>query len=212
MPDWATAVIAADPATAEAQGEPAGPPGWGRLLAHSALLDAGSGTGQLWFLDRGAWEEALAFATSGGRQMRAVRVWDALVGDRDASPVDHCYVSAVADLGTAAALEFDDPAVAGAIHRTLGSYLPLLGRRLVAISTLMSDWRHCCGALTVFEARSPAEAGMLALDDPWRALFSGRLFRLERAIVRRVAPPAGPNTQRYGGANPWPGGSFGPPA
>ncbi len=110
MPDWATAVIAVDPATAEAPGEPAGPPGRGRLLAHSALLDAGSGTGQLWLLDRDAWEEALAFATGDGRQVRAVRVWDALIGDGLASPVDHCYVSAVVDLGTEAALEFDDTA------------------------------------------------------------------------------------------------------
>ncbi len=210
MPDWATALIAVDPATAEVPGEPAGPPGGGNLLAHSALLDAGSGTGHLWLLDRGAWEEALAFAASDGRQVRAVRVWDALVGDRFAAPVDGWYASVVVDLGRAA-LEFDDPAVAGAIHRTLASYLPLLGRRLIATSTLMSDWRTCCGALTVFEARSHAEARMLALEDPWRSLFSGRLFRLGRAIVRRLVPPAGPGTQRYGGASPWPGGRFGPP-
>lgn len=208
MPEWATALIALDSAAAGVSGEGAGPPGRGRLLAHSALLDAGSGTGQLWLLDRGAWDEAVALASEEGRPARAVRVWDALVGDATTAPVDHWYASVVADLGTAA-LEFDDPAVAGAIHRTLGAYLPLLGPRLVATSTLMSDWRHCCGALTVFEAGSPAEAGTLAWDDPWRALFPGRLFRLERAIVRRVAPPAGPGTQRYGGANPWPGGSFG---
>src|SRR5260370_970316 len=36
-PVGATPVIAVDPATAEAPGEPAGPPGRGRLLAHSAL-------------------------------------------------------------------------------------------------------------------------------------------------------------------------------
>ena len=118
------------------------------------------------------------------------------------------YLSAPADLGTAA-LEFDDPAVSGALQRTLASYLPLLGRRLIATSTLMSDWRRCAGALTAFEAQSEAEALTLAAADPWRALFTGRLFRLERAIVRRVPAPAGPNTQRYGGANPWPGGRFG---
>jgi hypothetical protein len=105
--------------------------------------------------------------------------------------------------------EFDDPAVVGAIRRTLGGFLPLLGRRFIATSTLMPDWRQCAGALTVFEAGSEAEAQMLASNDPWQAIFTGRLFRLERAIVRRMLPPAGPNTQRYGGASPWPGGTFG---
>jgi hypothetical protein len=91
----------------------------------------------------------------------------------------------------------------------LASYLPRLGRRLVATSTLMPDWTHCAGGFTVFEARSEVEARTLAADDPWRALYRGRLFRLERAIVRRLPAPAGPNTQRYGGANPWPGSTFG---
>lgn len=206
MPDWATAVMAVETATAEATFEPFGPPGRGRVLAHSSLLDVGSGSGQLWFLDRDAWEEALAVAPA-GRQVRALRVWNALV-DNASARVDQWYLSGAADLGTAA-LEFDDPAVAGAIQRTLASYLPLLGGRFIATSTLMSDWRHCAGALTVFEARSEAEARTLAVDDPWRTIFPGRLFRLERMIFRRVAPPVGPNTQRYGGANPWPGGAFG---
>lgn len=207
MPDWATAVIAVETEAAEAAWEPFGTPGRGRLLAQSALLDAGSGGGQLWFLDRGAWEEALAVAPTGGRQVRAVRIWDAVVIEGSPQPVEGWYASAAADLGTAA-LDFDDPAVVGAIRRTLASYLPLLGSRLVAISTVMPDWRHCCGALTVFEARSEAEAATMAAEDPWRAIFGGRLFRLERPIVRRVPPPAGPGTQRYGGASPWPGGSF----
>lgn len=207
MPDWATALIAVESMTAEAGGETFGPPGRGRLLAHSALLDAGSGVGHVWLLDRSAWEEALAAASRVGHQIRAVRVWDAVVAEGSASPVDQCYLSASVDLGTSA-LEFDDPAVSGAIRRTLESYLPLLGRRLIATSTLMSDWRHCCGALTAFEASSAAEASVLASGDPWRAMFRSRLFRLERAVFRRVPPPAGPNTQRYGGANPWPGGAF----
>ena len=207
MPDWATALIAVESMTAEAGGETFGPPGRGRLLAHSALVDAGSGGGHVWLLDRSAWEEALAVASRVGRQIRAVRVWDAVVAEGSAPPVDQWYVSVSLDLGTPA-LEFDDPAVSGAIRRTLESYLPLLGRRLIATSTLMSDWRHCCGALTAFEAGSAAEARVLASDDPWRAMFPGRLFRLERAVFRHVPPPAGPNTQRYGGTNPWPGGAF----
>lgn len=208
MPDWATAVIAVRTGAAEAVFEPFGPPGRGRILAHSPLLDTGSGGGQLWFLDRGAWEEALAVAPPESQQVRALRVWDGVVDAGAATPVDHWYLSAAADLG-APALEFDDPAVVGAIQRSLASYLPRLGSRFIATSALMPDWRHCAGALTVFESRSEAEARTLAADDPWRAMFPARLFRLERAIFRRVAPPAGPSTQRYGGANPWPGGRFG---
>jgi hypothetical protein len=201
MPAWATGVIAVQPA----QGKPLVTPGRGDLLAHSALLDAGDGSGHLWLLDRSAWKEGLAAASE--RQARAVRVWDALVGDASAPPAEGWYLSAAVDLGTSA-LEFDDPAVAGAIKRTLAGYLPLLGHRFIATSTLMPDWRRCCGALTAFSARSDAEAGTLALEDPWRSLFPGRLFRLERAILQRVSPPAGPNTQRYGGANPWPASRF----
>ncbi|HZV49670.1 MAG TPA: hypothetical protein VFD49_07870 [Candidatus Dormibacteraeota bacterium] len=206
MPSWATAVIVVE-AAAEPVPRSIVSPGRGRPLAHSPLGDAGDGRGQLWFLDRGACEEARA-ATPAGEEARTLRTWDALVDEGAAATADGWYLSLPADLGTGA-LEFDDPAVAGAIQRTLGSYLPLLGHRVVATSTLMPDWRRCAGALTVFEARSEAEARTLAANDPWRAIFTGRLFRLERAIVRRVPPPAGPGTQRYGGANPWPGGAFG---
>lgn len=207
MPDWATAVIAVEMGPAEALFEPFGPPGRGRILAHSALIGVGGGSGHLTLLDRGAWEEALAVVAGEGQQVRALRCWDAVVEERPAAPADAWYLSVAADLGTAA-LEFDDPAVTGGIRRTLAGYLPLLGDRFVATSTLMPDWRHCAGALTVFRAGSETEARTLAGDDPWRAVFPGRLFRLDQAIFRRLAPPAGPGTQRYGGANPWPGGSF----
>ncbi|MBO0682536.1 MAG: hypothetical protein J2P45_05215 [Candidatus Dormibacteraeota bacterium] len=207
MPDWATAVIAVEMGTAEALFEPFGPPGRGRILAHSALIGVGGGSGHLTLLDRGAWEEALAVVAGEGQQVRALRCWDAVVEERPAAPADAWYLSVAADLGTAA-LEFDDPAVTGGIRRTLAGYLPLLGDRFVATSTLMPDWRHCVGALTVFRAGSETEARTLAGDDPWRAVFPGRLFRLDQAIFRRLAPPAGPGTQRYGGANPWPGGAF----
>jgi hypothetical protein len=211
VPVWATAVLAVETRTGApapmTEPEPLGWPDGGRLLAHSRLLDAGSGSGQLAFLERSAWKETLAIGAVEGREQRALRVWEEVVAEGAAEPADGWYLSAAADLH-AAALEFDDPAVSGAIQRTLASYLPLLGRRLVAISTVMPDWRRCAGALTVFDARSEAEARTLAANDPWRAIFPGRLFRLERAIVRRVPAPAGPNTQRYGGANPWPGGSF----
>jgi len=204
MRAWATAVMAVETPSAD----PAVAPGTGGLLARSRLLDAGCGGGQLSFLERGAWKEALAIAPVEGRQLRALRVWDEVVAEGAADPADGWYVSIPADLGSAA-LEFDDTAIVGAIRRTLATYLPLLGRRVIATSTLMSDWKRCAGALTVFEAGSDAEARMLGANDPWRAIFPGRLFRLEHAIIRRVPGPVGPNTQRYGGANPWPGGTFG---
>jgi hypothetical protein len=207
VPHWATAVLAAETRSSEPVPESLVQPGRGRVLASSRLLDTGSGAG-LWLLERDAWQDASTIEPGEGRRLRAFRVWDALVAEGAAAPVEGWYVSAAADLGTAA-LQFDDPAVAGAIRRTLAGYLPLLGRRLVATSTLMPNSRRCAGALTVFEARSEDEARTLASNDPWRAIFPGRLFRLERAIVARVPAPAGPVTQRYGGANPWPASTFG---
>lgn len=207
MPAWVTAVMAIETGTAAQMLESFVPTGQSRLLAHSRLLDAGSGTGQLWFLERGAWREEISAAAE-GRKQRVLRVWDKVVAQGPADPVHGWYLSAPVDLGSAA-LAFDDQAVVGAIKRTLASYLPLLGRRLIATSTLMPDWTRCAGALTAFEAQSEAEARTLAANDPWRAIFTGRLFRLERAIVCRVPAPTGPNTQRYGGANPWPGATFG---
>jgi hypothetical protein len=203
MPHWATAVLVVERRT----GVPVTTIPPDGLLAHSRLLDAGSGSGHLWFLERAAWKEAMTIAPAEGRQERALRIWDEVVAAGAADPADGWYVSVPTDLGSAA-LEFDDVAVIGAIQRTLESFLPLLGRRLIATSTLMPDWRRCAGSLTAFEAGSDAEARMLAENDPWRAIFPGRVFRLERAIVGRVPPPVGPSTQRYGGANPWPGGTF----
>jgi hypothetical protein len=203
MPQWATAVIAAQPGRSDL----VVPAGQDHLVAHSALLDAGDGGGDLWLLDRSAWKATLE-AAPGDRLARAVRVWDAVLAEGSDQPAERWYVSIAVDLGTSS-LEFDDPAVEGAIKRLLAGYLPLLGRRFVATSTVMPDWQRCCGGLTAFSAESDAEARTLALDDPWRILFPGRVFRLERAILRRMTPPAGPNTQRYGGANPWPGDRFG---
>lgn len=205
---WATAVVAVEGPGARPQPKSLVSPDRRWLLADSPLLDAGDGRGELWLLERDAWKASVLLSPAEGWQERALRVWDGVVAQGAGAQLAHgWYVSVSADIGTAA-LEFDDPAVIGAIRRTMASFLPLLGSRFIATSTLMPDWRRCAGALTVFEARSEAEARMLAASDPWQALFAGRLFRLERAVFRRVLPPAGPNTQRYGGANPWPGGSF----
>jgi hypothetical protein len=177
----------------------------GRVLAESPLLDAGSGPANLVALEREAWKEVRRRA-AGKPDVRVLRVWDEVFGDGEGAG-GPLYLSLVANVDEAA-LEYDDPTVTGAARATLATFLPLLATRFVAISTLMMDWSHCSGALTVFEAASQLEATTLAASDPWRAIGPARLYRVERAVFRRVAPPVGPSTQRYGAANPWPSGTF----
>lgn len=179
--------------------------GAGWIVADSELLDAGSGRGSLLALEREAWKEARRLL-AGQPETHVLRVWDEIVRTYDEESND-LYVSLVAN-PDAAALDFDDPAVAGAERATLAAFLPHVGTSFIAMSTLMNDWFHCSGAITVFRAASQVEAASLAASDPWRALGPHRLYRLRRAVFRRVQPPPGPNTQRYGAANPWPGGSF----
>lgn len=179
--------------------------GAGRIVAGSELLDAGSGRGSLLALERDAWQETRRLM-AGQPETRVLRVWDEIVGDDDGESNDR-YVSLVANRDEAA-LDFDDPAVAGAERATLAAFLPQIGTSFIAMSTLMNDWFHCSGAITLFRAPSPAEAASLVASDPWRALGPHRLYRVRRDVFRRVQPPPGPNTQRYGASNPWPGGSF----
>lgn len=179
--------------------------GTGSIVADSELLDAGSGRGSLLALEREAWQRARRLV-AGPPETRVLRVWDEIVGDHNEQSNDR-YVSLVANPDDAA-FDFDDPAVAGAERATLAAFLPHLGTSFIAMSTLMNDWFHCSGAITVFRAASPVEAASLAASDPWRTLGPHRLYRMQRAVFRRVKPPPGPNTQRYGAANPWPGGSF----
>ena len=72
--------------------------------------------------------------------------------------------------------------VCGPIAAPQQAPIGIIACRFIATSTLMSDWRHCPGARTVFEARSEAEAKTLAMADPWRTIFPVRLFRLELTI------------------------------
>jgi hypothetical protein len=172
------------------------------VVAQARLVDAGAGEGMLWVLGREAWKEV---AEANEPAVRAFRVWDAIVGRE--KPDARAYVSLAVDL-TTTGLDFDDPTVTGALRETLASYLPLLGIRFIATSTLMSDWMHCAGALTAFWAGSDTLAAAVAAADPWRTVAPSRLYRLQPLVVRSVPPPAGPGTQRYGASNPWPGGSF----
>jgi len=179
--------------------------GAGSIVAGSELLEAGSGRGSLLALGRDAWQEARRLV-AGQPETRVLRVWDEIVRDLEEESNDW-YVSVVANRDDAA-FDFDDPAVAGAERATLAAFLPQVGTNFIAMSTLMNDWFHCSGAITVFQAASAAEAASLAASDPWRALGPHGLYRMRHSMFRRVQPPPGPNTQRYGASNPWPGGSF----
>jgi hypothetical protein len=154
----------------------------GGVLTQARLLDAGAGEGAVWVSGREAWKEAQQAEEAG---VRAFRVWDAIVAD--GPPGGSAYVSLAADLSGSRpgpGLDFDDPTVTGALRSTLASFLPLLGTGFVAISTLMSDWMHCSGALTAFRAGSDPEAGALAAGDPWRAVAPARLYRVEPLVFR----------------------------
>ena len=172
------------------------------VIAQARLEDAGAGPGMLWVLGREAWKEA---AEANEPDARAFRVWDAIVGRE--RPDARAYVSLAVDL-TSPGLDFDDPTVTGALRASLATFMPLLGVRFIATSTLMSDWMHCSGALTAFWAGSDQLAAAVAAADPWRSVAPARLYRLQPLILRPLPPPAGPNTQRYGASNPWPGGTF----
>ncbi len=187
---WLTLVVA----TSSPAPSPTGP-----ALAHSRLRGIGNPDGSLWALPRRSWD-----AVRAQTGVHVLRIWDRVVGTEGISGAYLSLSLSAADIG----YDFDDPATLGAIRATLGRYLPVLGSRLVAVSTLMGDWLHCSGALTVFRAHGDMEATTLALEDPWRTMFTHRLFQVAEPVFRKVPSPPGPGTQRYGASHPWPGGSF----
>jgi hypothetical protein len=201
---WLTLVVAIGAGTEQGPRTTAALEATQRVLAHTRLMDAGAGEGQMWVLEREAWKEAQQAEEPG---VRAFRVWDEILGGSGSQADTRAYVSLAADLG-GPGLDFDDPTVTGALRSTLASFLPMLGTGFIAVSTLMSDWSHCSGALTAFHAATDPDASLLAGADPWRAVAPAHLYRLQPPIFSSLAPPSGPNTQRYGAANPWPGGSF----
>jgi hypothetical protein len=92
---------------------------------------------------------------------------------------------------------FDDPAVSQALRRVLA------GPPFAATSTLVRDAVHFAGAVTVEHGQAPARLA----DDPFARLYPARILRVGPGMFGRVAPPAGPAIQRYGG-KPWPAAGF----
>ncbi len=107
------------------------------------------------------------------------------------------HVCASAD--GAAQIPFDDPSVQQARRDALAWWIPLLGDRLVCLSTLSLDSVYYAGAVTVLRDPAPVAA------DPFGRLFPGTLVRVEG--FAQVPAPTGPVIERYAGA-PWPVGQF----
>jgi hypothetical protein len=95
-------------------------------------------------------------------------------------------------------LKFDDLAVQHA-RRSVLARLPF-----DAVSTLLSDASHFEGAITV--ARG-AQIARLA-DDPFARLFAPRRLHVGARVLGRMPPPAGPDIERHGSAQPWPSDRF----
>jgi hypothetical protein len=120
----------------------------------------------------------------------------------EGEPVPDCFAHVCALPGEEEQIPFDQPEVQAVRRDALASWIPLLGRSLVCLSTFSVDSVHYAGAVTV--ARHPE----LFDDDPFARLFPGTVVRT--GLFCAVPPPAGPIMERIAGA-PWPGGRF-PPA
>jgi hypothetical protein len=213
MSGWLTVLVHLPPASeadqafqdAQRQLEPLS----GSVINLTQLVEPdGRRAGTLVALEKEAWETALELAQILSGQARAFRMAEALVAPKDApAPSGAAFVSLAANL-KGASLHFDDPAVSGAMRAALGEYLPLLGQRLLATSSLMVRDFDYGGAITVFEADSVAQAAALASYDTWARIYPNRLFGAAGGFFSRTPPPPGPVIQRYGASTPWPGGRF----
>jgi len=94
-------------------------------------------------------------------------------------------------------LPFDDPAVAHATRMVLAM------APADVFSTLVEGDDRCLGALTGMHG----DSGRLGYD-PFANLFPAVVLRVGPGILGHMPMPVGPSTQRYGGANPWPGDRF----
>ena len=117
----------------------------------------------------------------------------------EGEPVRAAFAHVCALPDRTAALRYDEPEVQQARRDALAWWIPLLGDKLVCLSTFALDASRCAGAMTV--ARDPA----LFRDDPFSRLFPGTVVATD--LFCHVPPPAGPPIERYAGA-PWPGCRF----
>jgi hypothetical protein len=114
-------------------------------------------------------------------------------------PVPNVFAHVCALPAREAAIRYDEPEVQQARRDALAWWIPLLGHRLVCLSTFAVDASLCGGAITVARDRS------CFADDPFARLFPGTV--VPTSDFSEVAPPTGPAIERYTGA-PWPGGAF----
>ncbi len=98
-----------------------------------------------------------------------------------------------------ARLPYDQPEVQAVRRDALAWWVPLLGDRLVCLTTLAVDSVNYGGAITV--ATDPSQFD----QDPFARIFPGTVVETE--LFCPVAPPAGPVVERYSGVA-WPGGRF----
>ena len=118
-----------------------------------------------------------------------------LDGDR----VEGAFANVCALPDRDAALRYDEPEVQQVRRDVLEWWVPMLGDRLVCLSTFAIDASLCGGAVTV--ATDPS----LFADDPFARLFPRTVVATDDFC--EVVPPPGPVIERYAGA-PWPGGRF----
>jgi hypothetical protein len=170
-------------------------------INQTVLREAGREAGSLAALSKEALKTAKDATSDLEGRARALRVdADIIAADRSAGTV--AFVFLAVDLN-GHWIDHDDPTVNGAIRAYLGQYLPILGPRFIAVSTLLDRIMYA-GALTVLDAGSEDEARQLSMDDPWRRIYPGRVFQTSSGFFQRRLPPAGPGTQRSGGGSPWP--------
>ncbi|HKF80744.1 MAG TPA: hypothetical protein VKB17_07955 [Thermoleophilaceae bacterium] len=115
------------------------------------------------------------------------------------TPVEGAFAHVCALPQREAAVRYDEPEVQQARRDALEWWIPMLGDRLVCLSTFAVDASLCGGAVTV--ARDAA----LFEYDPFARLFPETVVATDDFC--EVPPPPGPVIERYAGS-PWPGGGF----
>jgi hypothetical protein len=114
-------------------------------------------------------------------------------------PVPGLFAHVCAAPDRESALPYDHPEVQQVRRDALAWWIPLLGDRLVCMTTLALDAVRYAGAITV------VTEPVLLEQDPFGRLFPGVVARSD--LFCRVPPPAGPVIERYAGVA-WPGGAF----